>query len=121
MNDPAPSHPPVTGSAKWLDDNPAELLRAGCVARLEVRTPRKRGERVQVYNIQAVIRDGMMVAYKMWYYLGGEKEPTMYTVNIGSNGLPQHCNCRDATHRARVGGCRHERSLTFALHRIGML
>src|SRR4051812_48776521 len=109
------SYPAVTGSARWLTSDAAGLLRSGGVARLEVRTPKlvkrrgslhEEGERVVVYRVQSVDRDGQRVAWRLSRDDETSGEVLTYTINIGSSGLPESCNCRDATHRARVGGCR---------------
>jgi hypothetical protein len=118
------TYPAITGHARWVTPDPATVLRAGRTATLWIQPEGKKGE---LYSVEQVARDGVVVAYRIGREQAGAEK--LYTVTLGSQseeGTLLFCSCRDAHYRIRQGkgggsACKHAQSIRAGLSAIGLL
>jgi hypothetical protein len=114
---------PVEGKCKWLVEPD---LPAGSGV-LEIRAQTQRGEVVSHYVVAGHLNDaGSVTSWRLTKLNPGPKDDKTHDLEVGLDGTPCSCDCKDQVVRREgldpaTHGCKHIRSLTAALRKLGWI
>ena len=102
---------PIVGTCRWVGGTPSPAALDNGNAMLLI-VPKRREP--QAYHVQRLTDGGTVLGYRL---VKAGVENTVY--DLEQTGDTLRCDCPDATHVDRPGGCKHSKALRAALAACG--